>query len=79
MSDSTSEEQMVAQMPTVHYELLCRHNYDFGAERLKIPEGTFDPSNVKALSGNTMLGVSPVFTTSVGLCDIDIRPGLRAV
>lgn len=88
-------------MPTVHYELPNGYNNDFGAERLKIPEGLFDPSNAKArnilltlakscfhivifsygnltfsqgLSGNTMLGVSHVVTTSVGMCDIDIRP-----
>ncbi|KTG32080.1 hypothetical protein cypCar_00009207 [Cyprinus carpio] len=80
---------VAAQMPTVHYELPNGYNCDFGAERLKIPEGLFDPSNAKArnilltiltfsqgLSGNTMLGVSHVVTTSVGMCDIDIRPGL---
>lgn len=96
-------------MPTVHYELPNGYNCDFGAERLKIPEGLFDPSNAKVcvrkeitpfnqdtfclsqmgflyvdftvmswflqgLSGNTMLGVSHVVTTSVGMCDIDIRP-----
>ncbi|KAB0398191.1 hypothetical protein E2I00_014889, partial [Balaenoptera physalus] len=27
------------------------------------------------LSGNTMLGVGHVVTTSIGMCDIDIRPG----
>lgn len=34
-------------MPTVHYELPNGYNCDFGAERLKIPEGLFDPSNAK--------------------------------
>lgn len=34
-------------MPTVHYEYPNGYNCDFGAERLKIPEGLFDPSNVK--------------------------------
>ncbi|OBS64003.1 hypothetical protein A6R68_07458, partial [Neotoma lepida] len=76
VSDSTYDEQVAAQMPTVHYEFPNGYNCDFGAERLKIPEGLFDPSNVKGLSGNTMLGVSHVVTTSVGMCDIDIRPGL---
>uniref|UniRef100_A0A3B4Y4I4 Actin-like protein 6A n=1 Tax=Seriola lalandi dorsalis TaxID=1841481 RepID=A0A3B4Y4I4_SERLL len=68
--------KVAAQMPTVHYELPNGYNCDFGAERLKIPEGLFDPSNAKGLSGNTMLGVGHVVTTSVGMCDIDIRPGL---
>ncbi|CAM9752092.1 actin-like protein 6B [Lethenteron reissneri] len=76
VSDSPYDEQSAAQMPTVHYEFTNGYNCDFGAERLKIPEGLFDPSNVKGLSGNTMLGVSHVVTTSVGMCDIDIRPGL---
>uniref|UniRef100_A0A8D2PWG1 Actin like 6B n=1 Tax=Zosterops lateralis melanops TaxID=1220523 RepID=A0A8D2PWG1_ZOSLA len=30
----------------------------------------------QGLSGNTMLGVGHVVTTSIGMCDIDIRPGL---
>ncbi|KAF3690869.1 Actin-like protein 6A [Channa argus] len=76
VSDSPYDEQVAAQMPTVHYELPNGYNCDFGAERLKIPEGLFDPSNAKGLSGNTMLGVGHVVTTSVGMCDIDIRPGL---
>ncbi|XP_041913839.1 actin-like protein 6A isoform X1 [Alosa sapidissima] len=76
VSDSPYDEQVAAQMPTMHYELPNGYNCDFGSERLKIPEGLFDPSNAKGLSGNTMLGVGHVVTTSVGMCDIDIRPGL---
>ncbi|CAG5864489.1 unnamed protein product [Menidia menidia] len=75
-SDESDFCLVAAQMPTVHYELPNGYNCDFGAERLKIPEGLFDPSNAKGLSGNTMLGVGHVVTTSVGMCDIDIRPGL---
>ncbi|PIO25677.1 hypothetical protein AB205_0075260, partial [Aquarana catesbeiana] len=104
---------VAAQMPTVHYEMPNGYNTDYGAERLRIPEGLFDPSNVKmytliiddiklnlrtynapkktgpksstpqlemheieGLSGNTMLGVGHVVTSSIGMCDIDIRPGL---
>uniref|UniRef100_A0A8B9HGG2 Actin-like 6B n=1 Tax=Astyanax mexicanus TaxID=7994 RepID=A0A8B9HGG2_ASTMX len=69
-------EQVAAQMPTLHYEMPSGFNADYGAERLRIPEGLFDPSNVKGLSGNTMLGMGHVVTTSIGMCDIDIRPGL---
>lgn len=40
-------------MPTVHYEMPNGYNTDYGAERLRIPEGLFDPSNVKVwLPGN---------------------------
>ncbi|KAB5515157.1 hypothetical protein PHYPO_G00250550 [Pangasianodon hypophthalmus] len=76
VSDSPYDEQVAAQMPTLHYEMPSGYNADYGAERLRIPEGLFDPSNVKGLSGNTMLGVGHVVTTSIGMCDIDIRPGL---
>ncbi|XP_072255340.1 actin-like protein 6B isoform X1 [Pyxicephalus adspersus] len=76
VSDSPYDEQVAAQMPTVHYEMPNGYNTDYGAERLRIPEGLFDPSNVKGLSGNTMLGVGHVVTSSIGMCDIDIRPGL---
>ncbi|XP_072573465.1 actin-like protein 6B isoform X2 [Paramormyrops kingsleyae] len=69
-------QRVAAQMPTVHYEMPSGYTTDYGAERLRIPEGLFDPSNVKGLSGNTMLGVGHVVTTSIGMCDIDIRPGL---
>ncbi|XP_030879316.1 actin-like protein 6B, partial [Leptonychotes weddellii] len=76
VSDSPYDEQVAAQMPTVHYEMPNGYNTDYGAERLRTPEGLFDPSNVKGLSGNTMLAVGHVVTTSIGMCDIDIRPGL---
>lgn len=39
--------RVAAQMPTVHYEMPNGYNTDYGAERLRIPEGLFDPSNVK--------------------------------
>ena len=38
--------RVAAQMPTVHYEMPNGYNTDYGAERLRIPEGLFDPSNV---------------------------------
>jgi hypothetical protein len=58
------------------YILSCnslRRIKDFGCERFKIPEALFDPSSIKGV-GNTMLGVGHVVTTSVGMCDIDLRP-----
>jgi len=38
-----------------------------------IPEALFDPSNVKGV-GASILGIGPLVTTSVGMCDMDIRP-----
>lgn len=55
-----------------HCLLNCRFQ-DFGSERFKIPEVLFDP-NVGL--GGSMLGVGHIVTTSVGMCDVDIRPSL---
>ncbi|XP_059484515.1 actin-like protein 6B [Neocloeon triangulifer] len=67
------DEKIVANIPTVHYEFPTGYNQDFGAERFRIPEALFDPSMVR---GNTMLGVGHIVTTSVGMCDVDVRPSL---
>ncbi|KAK3103473.1 hypothetical protein FSP39_019490 [Pinctada imbricata] len=75
--DQPYEQSQAETMPTVHYEFPNGYNQDFGAERFKITEGLFDPSIIKDIpSGNTMLSAGHVVTTSVGMCDIDIRPGL---
>lgn len=60
---------------------IIRNNYfkDFGSERFRIPEALFDPSIVQmrgGMVGNTMLGVGHIVTTSVGMCDVDVRPAL---
>lgn len=52
---------------------------DFSTERFRIPEALFDPSMVQVrggMVGNTMLGVGHIVTTSVGMCDVDVRPAL---
>ena len=46
-SDPTYDEQVVTQMPTVHYEFPNGYTCDSGAEPLKVPEELFDPSNGK--------------------------------
>lgn len=77
VSDSPYEQEVAENMPTVHYEFPNGYNVDFAEERLRIPEALFDPSVIKDLQGaNSMLSVGPVVTTSVGMCDIDIRPSL---
>ncbi|RMC08370.1 hypothetical protein DUI87_14613 [Hirundo rustica rustica] len=50
-----SDAQMAAQMParatgTDAIDFPGGYSCDLGAERLKIPEGSFDPSNVKGTS-----------------------------
>ncbi|XP_048092327.1 actin-like protein 6B isoform X4 [Alosa alosa] len=55
VSDSPYDEQVAAQMPTLHYEMPNGFTTDYGAERLRIPEGLFDPSNVKGLYGSVVV------------------------
>lgn len=46
-----------------------------------MPEALFDPSMVQmrgGMVGNTMLGVGHIVATSVGMCDVDMRPSLYA-
>lgn len=70
------EKEAVENMPIVHYEFPNGYNQDFGSERFQIPEALFDPSNIKGIPGTTMMGAAQVVTTSVGMCDIDVRPSL---
>lgn len=73
VSDSPYDEDVANTLPMKHYEFPTGYNDDFGSIRLMIPEALFDPSNVKGV-GASILGVGPLVTTSVGMCDMDIRP-----
>ncbi|OWF49030.1 actin-like protein 6B [Mizuhopecten yessoensis] len=75
--DTPYEDSTAETMPAALYEFPNGYNQEFGAEKFKLAEGLFDPSVMKDLpSGNTMLSAGHVVTTSVGMCDIDIRPSL---
>ena len=76
VSDSPYDKEVIESMPGVHYEFPNGYHRDFGPERFLIPEPLFDTSqaNLKAVQGS--MGVAQVVTTSVGMCDIDIRPSL---
>nr|ATP16751.1 actin [Adelphocoris suturalis] len=79
VSETPYDEKTVAVIPSVHYEFPHGYHQDFGCERFRIPEALFDPSIVQTrggLVGNTMLGIGHIVTTSVGMCDIDVRPAL---
>ncbi|CAD1479846.1 unnamed protein product [Heterotrigona itama] len=76
VSDSPYDEDVANTLPMKHYEFPTGYNDDFGSVRLMIPEALFDPSNVKGV-GASILGVGPLVTTSVGMCDMDIRPSMR--
>lgn len=73
VSDSPYDEDVANTLPMKHYEFPTGYNDDFGSVRLMIPEALFDPSNVKGV-GASILGIGPLVTTSVGMCDMDIRP-----
>ncbi|XP_072163100.1 actin-like protein 6B [Diadema setosum] len=76
VSDTPYEEEAAEQMPTEIYEFPNGYHREFGVERYRIPETLFDTSLVKGADGNSMLSMSHVVTTSVGLCDVDIRGAL---
>ncbi|KAI1289365.1 Actin-like protein 6A [Halotydeus destructor] len=73
--DTPFEKDQLEVMPTMHYEFPNGYHQDFGTERFQIPEALFDTSNIKGVPGSLM-GVGQVVTTSVGMCDIDIRSSL---
>lgn len=76
VADVPFEQSNADSLPMVQYEFPNGYNCEFGQERLKIPEMLFDPSMIKDVPSNTMLSVGHVITTSVGMCDVDIRPSL---
>ncbi|SPP74686.1 actin-like protein 6B [Drosophila guanche] len=61
------DERVAAQIPTVHYEFPNGYHQDFGSERFKIAETLFD---------NALLGAGQLASTSVGMCDADVRLSL---
>ena len=51
-------------------------NREFGHERLAATENLFNPTHIRGASPNTMLGVPHVLSSSINMCDVDIRPSL---
>ncbi|XP_028399800.1 actin-like protein 6A [Dendronephthya gigantea] len=76
VSDGPFDDSLFGSIPTNHYEFPNGYNYSFGVERFRLCEGLFDPSNVKGIEGGTAMGVTQVATTSIGMCDIDMRLSL---
>lgn len=60
----------------VNFEFPNGYNDEFGVERFRIPESLFDPTQVKGPQASTALSVAHVVTTSLGMCDVDLRPSL---
>lgn len=74
VSDNTYDEEIVKTMPAVHYEFPNGFHKDFGVERFKIAEPLFNPVSGPKFGIQPTLGVGSLVTTSVGMCDLDIRP-----
>ena len=76
VSDSGYDEEACSTIPQVTYEFPNGYRNDFGLDRFKISEAIFDPARIKMPHAQTMLSAAHVVTTSVGMCDIDLRPAL---
>lgn len=78
VSDQPYDADVINAIPRENFEFSNGYNDEFGAERFKIPESLFDPSGIRSPGGvaSSMLGAAHVVTTSVGMCDVDLRPSL---
>lgn len=61
------DERTASQIPSVHYEFPTGYHQDFGCERFKLAESLFD---------HAMVGAGQLASTSVGMCDTDVRMSL---
>lgn len=62
------DERIASQIPSVHYEFPTGYHQDFGYERFKLADDT--------LFNQQMLGPGQLASTSVGMCDTDVRMSL---
>lgn len=79
ISDVPYDERLLASVPVAPYEFPTGYRHDFGTERFLLPEVLFDPNIIQMRGGrldHTMLGVGHIFATSVGACDVNLRPAL---
>lgn len=65
--ESPFDERAASQIPSVHYEFPTGYHQEFSSERFKLAESLFD---------HTMLGAGQLASTSVGMCDADVRLSL---
>jgi actin-like protein 6B len=65
--ESPFDERIASQIPAAHHEFPTGYHQDFGSERFKLAESLFD---------HTMLGAGQLASTSVGMCDADVRLSL---
>lgn len=65
--ESPYDERLASSIPATHYEFPSGYHQDFTSERFKLAESLFD---------HTMLGAGQLASTSVGMCDADVRLSL---
>lgn len=77
-SDAPYDKEVAETYPSVHYEFPNGYNFESSSERFLIPEKLFNPHEVGEGIPDTpnMMDVAQLVTTSVGMCDIDLRPAL---
>ena len=73
MHEQPYHEETCASIPSVEHEFPNGFHDDFGVERFKIAEALFDPSGIRGTKTGAMMGAAHVVTTSVGMCDVDLR------
>jgi len=79
VSDSPFTPSELENIPSVPYEFPNGYSRLVGVDRFRISECLFDTThinNLKGVENTTLLGAPHVINTSIGMCDIDIRPGL---
>jgi len=74
-SDAPFDSENTEKISSLHYEFPNGYNQDFVAERFQITEGLFDPTYLRGIQSPT-LSVSSVVSTSINMCDIDVRSAL---
>ncbi|KAL5969189.1 Actin-like protein 6A [Taenia solium] len=76
ISDERYDQGQMETIPTISYEFPNGYNVELGHERFQIPEALFDPSVLPQSGGSSELSMSHIVSSSISLCDIDIRPNL---
>ncbi|KAM9316558.1 actin-like protein 6A [Gastrophryne carolinensis] len=77
VSNTIYNENVAGKKSPVHYEFPNGYNCKLEVERLRIPEVLFDPSLAKGSCQGNMVGIPDVVTTSIELCDANIRTNTK--
>ncbi|EJW76230.1 hypothetical protein WUBG_12861 [Wuchereria bancrofti] len=72
--DTPIDVEFAEKLPSSPFCFPNGYSKEFQAERIKIPEGLFDTTYLKAVNTSSVMSVSQIAATACGMCDIDIRP-----